>query len=140
MAKRRLIASRCRHPTCPRSTKDASGYCERHRLPPIHKRTTGNRTGGDRARRMVQQRFYASKAWREARAAQLRRQPECELQLPGCTVEATCVDHKVPVAAGGDPLAASNLQSSCRECHSSKTAKQDGGYGNRKTKDPHRER
>ncbi|QIG58675.1 HNH endonuclease [Gordonia phage DatBoi] len=44
----------------------------------------------------------------------------CQIQGPECTLTATEVDHKIPVAeGGGDDL--ENLQSVCPECHKPKT-------------------
>jgi 5-methylcytosine-specific restriction protein A len=40
------------------------------------------------------------------------------------------VDHVIPLAAGGTNEL-SNLKTRCIRCHSKKTAKEDGGFGNR---------
>ena len=47
-----------------------------------------------------------------------------------------CVDHIVPVSGPDDPLfwEPSNHQSLCGSCHSEKTAKEDGGFGNVRTR------
>jgi len=48
----------------------------------------------------------------------------------GCGAEATDVDHMMPHR--GDPglmYANENVQSLCHECHSRKTAREDGGFG-----------
>lgn len=48
----------------------------------------------------------------------------------------TDVDHKVPKAlfesgvAQGNPDDPTNLQGLCKSCHASKTAREDGGFGN----------
>jgi 5-methylcytosine-specific restriction enzyme A len=46
------------------------------------------------------------------------------------------VDHKQPHRGRDDPLfwASSNHQALCSGCHSKKTAKEDGGFGNRRSK------
>jgi 5-methylcytosine-specific restriction enzyme A len=61
--------------------------------------------------------FYASAAWRSARAAQLRREPNCRV----CGRPATHVDHIRPRAEGGAALDPNNLQSLCRPHHLTKT-------------------
>lgn len=72
-------------------------------------------------------RGYGS-AWRARRAHVLRRSPVC--QACGSS-PAQHVDHIAPRAqGGGDDLA--NLQALCAPCHSAKTAREDGGFGNRR--------
>jgi 5-methylcytosine-specific restriction endonuclease McrA len=61
--------------------------------------------------------FYASAAWRSARAAQLRREPNCAV----CGAKATVADHVRPRAEGGADLDPSNLQSLCADHHHEKT-------------------
>jgi 5-methylcytosine-specific restriction protein A len=63
--------------------------------------------------------------WRKIRAAHLKKHPLCVV----CGEPATNVDHIIPLAKGGTN-ASSNLQSMCHSCHSRKTAKHDGGFGN----------
>lgn len=65
--------------------------------------------------------------WKRARNEKLRDTPYCET----CGAPATQVDHVLPVSRGGDHQQF-NLRSSCQSCHSRKTAKYDGGFGNRK--------
>ena len=68
--------------------------------------------------------FYNSKAWRNARKAQLAHEPFCRR----CNrVLATQVDHIKPISEGGDRLAPSNLQSLCHSCHSVKTTEDMSG-------------
>lgn len=58
----------------------------------------------------------------------------CEAHLKrGERVKASDLDHKVTKARGGtdDPA---NLQALCHSCHSKKTAKEDGGFNNRRKK------
>jgi 5-methylcytosine-specific restriction protein A len=69
-------------------------------------------------------------AWRAKRAAYLRDHPICE-DPDGldCQARATHVDHVTPRRRGGldEP---SNYQALCAPCHSRKTAREDGGFGN----------
>jgi 5-methylcytosine-specific restriction endonuclease McrA len=67
-------------------------------------------------------RFYQRSAWKKLRAAQLRIEPLCrKCREIGKLVEATVVDHVIPVTAGGAELELSNLQSLCVEHHNAKT-------------------
>lgn len=65
--------------------------------------------------------------WQRARLMWLRANPLCAM----CGMSASCVDHIVPLAAGGERLDDSNFQSLCTSCHSRKTACEDGGFGRR---------
>src|SRR5262245_56306550 len=66
-------------------------------------------------------RIYNDLRWRRLRRAKLAANPACEYHPAGAFALAVDVDHRVPISRGGDPLAWSNLVSSCHECHSSKT-------------------
>lgn len=49
---------------------------------------------------------------------------ECQLRLPGCTIEATEIDDIIPVAVSGVSRANApddNLQAVCHQCHAVKT-------------------
>ena len=70
-------------------------------------------------------RGYVAKDWDKIRAAQLAREPRCR----SCGAPARVVDHIVAKQKGGTD-ASGNLQSLCRSCHSSKTARYDRGFGN----------
>jgi 5-methylcytosine-specific restriction protein A len=59
--------------------------------------------------------------WPSRRRAVLARDASrCQLRLPGCTVNATEVDHLRCIAEGGDHQPA-NLIAVCRACHLIKT-------------------
>jgi 5-methylcytosine-specific restriction protein A len=65
--------------------------------------------------------------WRKARAAFLKQNPMCSC----CSQPATVVDHMTPHR--GDVRVfwdRSNWRGMCHHCHSKKTAKSDGGFGN----------
>lgn len=59
--------------------------------------------------------------WRRLSKRQRRREPLCQLRLPGCTVLATEADHIVPVTRGGTSTP-DNLQSACGSCNKRKRA------------------
>jgi 5-methylcytosine-specific restriction endonuclease McrA len=63
-------------------------------------------------------------AWQRLRIWFLRRNPFCVVCLQSGRYEsATEVDHKVPIAAGGERLNQNNLQGLCGDHHRKKTAK-----------------
>jgi len=77
------------------------------------------------------QRGY-TRRWSRVRLIQLKKYPLCAIcLLKGVTTIATEVDHIVPHRGNQtlmyDP---DNFQSLCKPCHSRKTAKTDGGFGN----------
>jgi 5-methylcytosine-specific restriction protein A len=103
---------------------------------PCPVRRCGRLVGRDETRCTVHQREYeravderrgtaASRGydadWRRRRKEFLRRHPWCE--EPGCPYPSEHVDHKVPLAQGGQD-AESNLQALCRTCHSRKTMRE----------------
>ena len=79
-------------------------------------------------------RTYAtnSATWRAIRAGQLAIEPLCRIcNAKGITRAASVVDHIDGDATNDESM---NHQSLCGPCHSRKTAKEDGGFGNRKAK------
>ena len=42
----------------------------------------------------------------------------CQINLPGCTLDATTVDHITPIAWGGEWYDPSNLRAACTFCNS----------------------
>lgn len=74
-----------------------------------------------------------SKQWRAIRAEQLAREPLCRQHgKAGRVVAANEVDHVDGNDADSSP---GNLQSLCKTCHSRKTAREQGGFGNRRRND-----
>lgn len=58
----------------------------------------------------------STRGWRRTRAAVLHRDSyTCQLRLPGCTTQATCVHHTVGKAVSGDDPAL--LAASCTHCN-----------------------
>ncbi|MGC5009764.1 HNH endonuclease signature motif containing protein [Streptosporangium sp. DT93] len=95
------------------------GRCERHRHP--------TRRGKAQPRPSSTAQGY-DRTWR-ARSERIRRErPWCE--APGCGQPSEHVDH-----IDGDKTNNQewNLQALCRSCHSRKTVKHDGGFGNERT-------
>ena len=107
----------CSQTGCPRLSY--ARFCERH-LSEDRKRVDAERDPSVR-------RGYGGKAWRAIRAAFLEAHPWCSKR--GCMKPATDVDHVVSRRRGGSD-GDENLQSLCHSCHSSKTATEDGGFGN----------
>jgi 5-methylcytosine-specific restriction protein A len=70
--------------------------------------------------------------WQRLRAAFLREHPLCEAcLLQGRATPATDVDHIKPHRGDQDLMwDVDNLQALCHACHSKKTAREDGGFGN----------
>ena len=64
--------------------------------------------------------------WRRVRAAYIKAHPYC--CVPGCGEPTTDVDHVIRLADGGTNQW-SNLQGFCHRHHSSKTASEDGRWG-----------
>ena len=87
----------------------------------------------DQARGSAAQRGYDAQ-WVRYRRMFLAEHPLCaECTQRGERVRATDVDHIVPVSGPGDPLfwEPTNHQGLCHSDHSRKTAREDGGFGNR---------
>jgi len=102
----------CTQPGCGNLVEH--GRCEKHAYP--------DRSGKNPK--------YDSAYWRAVRAGQLRRYPLCERHLKrGLAVPALEVHHRDGNPANDDPA---NLESLCRPCHSEHTAREHGGFGNRK--------
>lgn len=115
----------CKHPGCPNLCVD--GYCDEHR-PKRYNPEYEARRGSAAAR------GYTSR-WRKASKAFLRAHPICLkcFNSTGEIVPATEVDHIVP-HKGDQKLFwdTDNWQALCHNCHSAKTAREDGGFGNRR--------
>ena len=78
-------------------------------------------------------RMYDTPRWRKLRDLVLLQEPLCRMcSAMGRVTMATVVDHITPHK--GDMARFwdwNNLQSLCVACHSRKTAREDGGFGNR---------
>jgi 5-methylcytosine-specific restriction protein A len=113
----------CPQPGCPALTD--GGRCVQH--------ARESRRRVDAVRGTASSRGYG-KAWEKARLGHLAHEPLCRLcAKEGRTTAANTVDHIIPHR--GDRVLfwdRKNWQSLCQTCSSTKTAKQDGGFGNRR--------
>ncbi|QXH96104.1 HNH endonuclease [Pseudomonas ogarae] len=113
----------CNAQGCNTLTRNAR-YCDEH----AHLLTSAARA---KPRESSTQRLYTYK-WQKASKGFLARYPLCaEHERQGEVVAATEVDHIVPHK--GDATIfwnRNNWQSLCHSCHSRKTAREDGGWGN----------
>lgn len=116
----------CRHPGCGRLI-DAPGYCDKHEYPERERKARFDQT-----RKNSHERGYTYQ-WSQAREVFLKAYPLCtRCEQRGRLTPATVVDHIIP-HRGDDDLFwdETNWQPLCASCHSRKTAKEDGGFGNR---------
>lgn len=114
----------CREPGCVGYAVHGSPYCQAHAAE--HARSFRSAE-----HRKAAARLYRTGQWQALRRHQLTMQPFCaECLKAGKYMLASEVDHVVPhrndEALFYDPL---NLQSLCHSCHSTKTAREDGGFG-----------
>ena len=72
-------------------------------------------------------RVYDLQQWRRVRREQLTKEPLCRhCKAHGISKPASQVDHIQRINDGGAWFDDDNLQSLCHECHSRKTAREDG--------------
>ena len=115
----------CRGPRCTHLTRGR--YCPT--CAPAQARA--KHQAYDQTRGTATARGYDAR-WQKARAAYLARHPLCvECERQGRVTAATVVDHIVP-HKGDQRLFwdQANWQSRCKPCHDTKTASEDGGFGN----------
>lgn len=113
----------CKYPGCPNLTDHT--YCEQHAK---KRQNDYNKQRGSAASRGYDAR------WRKEREIYLRQHPLCVLcEREETLTPATVVDHIVP-HKGDKQLFwdKNNWQALCKPCHDSKTAREDGGLGNRR--------
>ncbi len=117
----------CRELGCVGYAVNRSPYCGRHAA--AHARVFRSAEHRKEAARL-----YRTGQWQVLRRQLLTQQPFCtECMKAGKYTLANEVDHIVPHRNNErlfyDP---SNLQPLCRPCHSTKTAREDGGFGRAK--------
>ncbi len=110
----------CRYPGCPELTEDR--YCPEHQKERDREYNRTNRPF---------RKLYNSVRWQRLRKRFLLEHPLCvECERLGRITPATVVDHIKPHE--GNPELfwnENNLQSLCKPCHDSKTAREDGRWG-----------
>lgn len=117
----------------------SGGYCEEHKREQVY---VPNLWQGEHKQKpisvAIQWRdnkwlpLYGTSRWKGIRKAQLRREPLCAVCMAQQRLTpATVCDHITPhqgdLELFHDP---NNWQSLCTSCHCSKTAREDGGFGN----------
>jgi 5-methylcytosine-specific restriction protein A len=114
----------CKHPGC-NQLVDTS-YCNTHQQLHIEKRKEYDK------HRPTYHDWYSNKRWRMLRIHWLKCNPICVMcNKIGRITPATIVDHVRPHKGSIDMFYdVSNLQSLCKQCHDSKTAREDGAFGN----------
>lgn len=118
----------CSYPGCRKLVPIGQKYCDQHK-----DTVQVQRPRYDRYRESAAARGYGH-CWRKLRAAFHREHPLCEeCRTKGILTPAMDVDHIIP-HKGNQQLMwdKNNLQALCKSCHSRKTAREDGGFGNSK--------
>lgn len=107
-----------------------------------------NKRRDQRTRDPESKKTYDSVAWKQLRKIVLSEEPFCQCTDALCKAvtehpnqeDGPCgriageVDHIIPMRLGGQPLARSNAQSLCHDCHVRKTRKEDGWNGGKEGK------
>jgi 5-methylcytosine-specific restriction protein A len=115
----------CAFGGCQSLTVSGARYCATHVLTAQAAKVAARRDYNAR-RGTPASRGYDTN-WRRSSRLYLAQNPVCN----ACGRLAECVDHRTP-CDGSSPLfwSVENWQSMCRRCHSTKTAREDGGFGN----------
>jgi len=116
------LRTACKHPLCPKLAEPGERFCADHKR--------DDRRRQDQERGSAAQRGYNAR-WRRYRERFLREHPLCvECLRAGRATPATVVDHIRPHKGDyglfWDPA---NHQALCKQCHDTKTAREDGGFG-----------
>ena len=125
----------CAYPGCFRPTDIGEKYCSLHRAKgKAHdEQVRQKRLNAFRKPSRSSTQLGYGYRWQKLRNRFIAQHPYCEECMKrGVLTMATDVDHFKPHL--GDPRLLydeENLQSLCKSCHSRKTVKEDGGFGNR---------
>jgi 5-methylcytosine-specific restriction protein A len=116
----------CKHPACGKLI-DMAGYCDSHQA--IQDKLDAERR---KNRTHNYSKMYGSE-WRKVRNTYLKANPLCVVCFAKCLiVPANVVDHIKPHKGDKNLFwDEDNYQPLCKPCHDAKTAKEDGGFGNR---------
>jgi 5-methylcytosine-specific restriction protein A len=112
----------CAEPNCGKPTLRGLRFCEAHK--------TVNYTTRPR-QRQPWHRWYDEAWYRRSRLSFFANPANVICATPDCNRPATDLDHKIP-HKGNRRLFEDvrNWQGLCASCHSEKTAREDGGFGN----------
>jgi 5-methylcytosine-specific restriction enzyme A len=118
--------SPCKHPSCGKLVQGI-GYCPKH----VYVESE-NKKQKEKTRESASARGYSSQ-WRKARIGYLAKHPLCTIcNDNGRIVAGNVVDHIKPhLGDKGLFWDSDNWQTLCASCHGRKTAREDGGFGNR---------
>lgn len=106
----------CRHQGC-KALLSSPGLCDQHRKQQHKQYHDTSATHKERNR------FYQRSRWKRVRQSVLNAEPLCrQCKSIGKYVEASIVDHIIPIADGGSEYDTANLQPLCKSCHNAKTA------------------
>jgi 5-methylcytosine-specific restriction protein A len=117
----------CAEPRCPAIVPRGQAYC------PTHTAKKNAERAADPVR-AASQRLYNNSRWRSFRLLWLQAHPLCEgeCKAAGRVIAGSHVDHVTP--HGGDPMKFwkpdGGFRTLCASCHSKKTNRADGGFGN----------
>ena len=113
----------CKYPNCPALVD--TGYCERHKKDYNKSKRNQNE--------WVE--LYNTTRWRKASKMFLNEHPLCECnecKSLGRLVSSQVTDHKIPHRGNLELFwDESNWTAMSKKCHDRKTAKEDGGFGNK---------
>jgi 5-methylcytosine-specific restriction protein A len=123
----------CGYGTCKAYAIEGTGYCATHTRSAAAPAAPAPKLEQTTAQRPWYWKWYNTAHWRALRGMVLARHPICCL----CQRRASSVaDHIIPHQGNWDLFCdMANLQGLCAECHNTKTALENGGFGNR-PKDP----
>mgnify|MGYP004656662155 CR=1 FL=1 len=121
----------CKQPGCRKYAIPGKGYCEEH-LKQHEEYVATIKAQRDKYRGTRTERGY-SNVWSRASKRYLCEHPLCvECLRQGITTPATEVDHIKPHKGDKELFwDENNWQALCHKCHSRKTAREDGGFGNK---------
>lgn len=109
---------------CPNLIAGSVKYCPDH--------ITG---WGRRNQRTTSSAITNTAAWKRLRRKVLERDNhECQAREPGCTRQATQVDHIINTAAGGAPLDPNNAQAICPTCNARKAQRESAAAQRRRSR------
>ena len=112
----------CDYPACGADASAGARYCHAHAIKPV------SDTPALPPTKPLWWRWYQTAHWRNLRKLVLHRCPVCAAcGREGATVADHIIPHKGSWALFCD---LKNLHGLCKSCHDSKTAKEDGGFGN----------